>query len=961
MAEPQDRRLAAVMFCDMVGFTAAMQENEPSALALRDRYRTVVEDQHMVFGGEIVQYYGDGTLSIFSNSVDAVRCAVSIQQTLRAEPVVPVRVGVHVGDVVVEDHGLLGDAVNVASRIESFGQPGAVLVSDSVHDLVKNQPDLEVVSLGVFHLDNVARPHELFAVDADGLMVPGVSSLSGKGRPVGAPVLSNLPVQVTSFVGRVQESAELEKQIRGSRLVTLTGVGGSGKTRLALHTAAEMSGSFPDGVWMIELAPVTDGADIPQRVAESLGLDWRFPQEKADRVRRSAMEAVSEFLQARTALLVLDNCEHVIGAAAELTDRLLQSCLNLRVLTTSREGLGVGGERLIQVPSLGLPSVFDIDDGERDYPDAMALFAERAAAVSRFELNPETAATVADICRRLDGMPLAIELAAARTRMLNVVQISERLTDTFRLLTGGARTALPRQQTLLATMDWSYQLLDETEQTVFDRLAVFRGGFFLEAAEAVVSGDGVDELDVFDAVASLVDRSMIQASAEEGRFGLLETLRQFALQKLTDAGESDRWRERHLDYYANVAEEAHSRTRSRDQVEWFERLDRDHENLKAALEWGIEHDRFETAASIANGLWWFWGARGHVDTALTYVQDLLARNDLPVDLRIGLLTAAAYLEFEGGDIGASLPAGVEAVELARDFDDPATLSLALIYWANTVSHNFGRWDEAHAGYDEGYELGREIGSDWLMGWHALNKGWIHRVQGNREESERLLLIARDHLRLAQVPLGLGWSLSGLGAIRRSVGDNQGALEFLEEARNVHTEYGNRGATSWAMFAIALTLSDQSRHHEALEVANEALGLLREISKNYNWGPVMATIQRRRKDLSAAIDALEQYAAEGDIPFADFMVESGFITAAVGNYAMAAPLLAFGMADLTRDGSKVAPSMQEEWDAAWAEIERHVDDSDAISAQWSVKTIDEMLPTTLEALAEARRTLASTDG
>lgn len=956
------RQLAAIMFCDMVGFTAAMQEDEPSALTDRDRYRTVIEDLHAQFGGRIVQYYGDGTLSIFGNAVDAVRCAAAIQKTLSEVPVVPVRVGLHVGDVIVEEHGLLGDAVNVASRIESFGMAGAVLVSDSVHDLVKNQPDFNLVSLGDFNLDNVARPHELFAVDSDGLVVPDADALEGKGgRAVDISTLSNLPVQVTSFVGRVQESAELEELLGGSRLVTLTGVGGSGKTRLALHTAAKMFSSFPGGVWMIELAPVADGADIPERVAESLGLDWRFPQETTERVRRSAVEAVSEFLRARTALLVLDNCEHVIGATAELADRLLQSCRNLRVLTTSREGLGVRGERLIQVPSLELPSVFDIDDGERGYPDAMELFAERAAAVSRFELNDETAPTVADICRRLDGMPLAIELAAARTRMLNVAQISERLTDTFRLLTGGARTALPRQQTLLATMDWSYQLLDEEEQTVFDRLAVFRGGFFLEAAEVIVSGDGVDELDVFGVVASLVDRSMVQASAESGRFGLLETLRQFALQKLTDAEESDRWRERHLDYYANVAEEAHRRTRSRDQVEWFERLDRDHENLKAALGWAIEHDRFETAARIANGLWWFWGARGHVDTALTYVRDLLPRDDLPVELRIGLLTAAAYLEFEGGDIGASLPAGTEAVELARGLDDPATLSLALIYWANTASHNFGRWEEAHAAYDEGYELGREIGSDWLMGWHALNKGWIHRFQGNREESERLLLIARDHLRRAQVPLGLGWSLSGLGASRRSGGDNQGALEFLEEAREMHSVYGNRGAASWAMFGIALTLSDQSRHDEALEVANEALGLLREISKNFNWGPAMATIQRRRKDLSAAVDALEQYAAEGEIPWADFMVESGFIVAAVGCYEMAAPLLAFGMADMTRDGSKVAPSMQEEWDAAWDEVERHVEDSDAIRAEWSVKTIDEMLPTTLEALAEARRALASADG
>ena len=281
--------------------------------------------------------------------------------------------------------------------------------------------------------------------------------------------------------------------------------------------------------------------------------------------KRSWIEVVIDYLAPRTALLVLDNCEHLIAAAAEFTERVLRTSPNLKILTTSREGLGIRGEYLIQVPSLGLPSMFGDDITSGAFPDAMELFAERAAAVNaRFVLDDDSAPAVADICRRLDGMPLAIELAAARSRMLTADQISERLDDTFRLLTGGSRTALPRQQTLLATVDWSYQLLSETERAMFERLAVFRGGFSLDAAEAIVSGDGVDDMDVFDHLASLVDKSMIQGGADSGRFRLLETLRQFALGKLTDAGEGDTWRERHAEFFAQLAEDAFDGTRGRD-------------------------------------------------------------------------------------------------------------------------------------------------------------------------------------------------------------------------------------------------------------------------------------------------------------------------------------------------------------------------------------------------------------
>jgi predicted ATPase/class 3 adenylate cyclase len=944
------------LFTDIVGSTRLWEE-QPAvmevAVARHDELlRTAIESHD----GYVFTTAGDGFAAAFSDPLDGLTAALAIQQLLGSESWgvgdLVVRMGVHTGVAQERQGDYFGPAVNRTARIADAGHGGQVLVSQTTRALTADRlaDGVELRSLGEHRLKDLGSPELLHQVVHSDLRFefPPLRTLNAH--------VNNLPVEMTSFVGRHDELEETMAHMRSSRLVTLTGVGGSGKTRLALHTAAEMIGGFPAGVWMVELAPVADGAEIPRRVAETLGLEWRSPQELGGEDRRTAMEAISEFFGDRIGLLLLDNCEHVIGAAAEFTDRLLQSCQGVRVLATSREGLGARGENLIQVPSLELSSVFGLDDDKGRYPDAMKLFAERAAAVSHFELNDETAPTVADICKRLDGMPLAIELAAARTRVLNVEQISERLTDTFRLLTGGGRTALPRQQTLLAAVDWSYQLLDDRERMVFDRLAVFRGGLFLEAAEAIVSGEGVDEFDVFDIVASLVDKSMVQSRAESGRFSLLETLRQFALQKLTDAGEGDRWRERHALHYAGVAEEAHSGTRSRDQVAWFERLDRDHENLKAALTWAMDHGRVETAARIANGLWWFWGARGHVDTALTHVRALLAQEDISVDLRTGLLTGAAYLEFEGGDIEASLPAGEESVELARTLDDQAVLSLALIYWANTASHNFGMWDEAHAAYDEGYGLGEQIGSGWLMGWHALNKGWIYRFEGKLEEGERWMLVARDHFRDAEVPLGLGWSLSGLAASRGWAGDHEGALEFLEDAREIHAVTGNRGSATWVLFITAMNLSYLGRHDEAREAADEAMILLRELTKNFNWGTVVSSIHRRPGDLGAAVETLEEYAADGPLTWGDFTVEAGLVASDLGRYDRAAPLLAFGIAEMTRDGSEVPPKVQEEWDAAWAVTTGHIEDAEAVELEWSAKTVDEVVPVVLETIAELLRAL-----
>ena len=948
------------LFTDIAGSTRLWEEHASAMQDAVARHDELVRRAIENAGGYVFTTAGDGFGAAFSDARGALIAALDAQRSLATEPLpVPelrVRMGLHTGVAQERGGDYFGPSVNRAARIADAGHGGQVLVGRATADLVRgNLPEnVELRDLGEHRLKDLGSPEVLYQLVADSLPVEAIPLRTLDSYP------NNLPMELSSFIGRKRELAEVREHMRRGRLVTLTGVGGSGKTRLALATAAELLGQFPDGVWLVELAPLTDPRDLPVEVAETLGLEWRNSGETGAADRRSALEAIVEFLRERTALLVFDNCEHLIAGVAELAAHLLHSCRELRVLATSREGLGVGGEHLVQVPSLGLPSSLGLDE-DRGYPDAMELFAERAAAVTHFVLDDATAHHVAEICRRLDGMPLAIELAAARVRMLNVEQVSERLSDAFRLLTGGARTALPRQQTLLATVDWSYQLLDERERRAFERLSVFRGGFSLEAAEAVISGDGVDRLDVFDLVASLVDKSMVEARAESGRFGLLETLRQYGLQKLADSGDADRWRERHLEHFLSVAEAAHAGTRSAEQVAWFDRLDADHENLKAALRWAREHGRVEEAARISNGLWWFWGMRGHVEIGLRNVRALAERDDLPVALRAGLLTGRAYLELEGGDIPASLPAGEEAVELARAGGDPFALSLALIYWANTAAHNFGRWEEAHAAYAEGYEIARGIESDWLMGWHALNEGWIYRFQGDREASSRLLELAAGHFRKAGNPVGIGWAATGLGALYHGTGDDEAAVARFEQGIAAHRLAGNRAGASFALFGLASALSHLGRHEEAIARALEGRAALSQITRNFDWGPVMARVYRRVGDLGAAVEVLVEFAAESEITWADFMVTEGLLATDLGRYDLAAPLLAFGRADIVRDGSEMPPRLEEDRRAAWERMYGRVADLDRVEAEWAAKSLPEAPPFALAALEELRSELTVRKG
>jgi non-specific serine/threonine protein kinase len=431
----------------------------------------------------------------------------------------------------------------------------------------------------------------------------GVQPLPAPPEPRG-----NLPVQPTSFIGREREQADVLALLDRAPLVTLTGAGGCGKTRLALTVAGSLLPEYPDGVWLVELAALVDPILVPQTVARVLGLQ--------EQPGRTPLEMLTSYLKHRRLLLVVDNCEHLVGACADLAATLLRSCPQLRLLATSREALEVAGEALYRAPSLSMPDLAQLPSPDRlTQYEAVQLFLERAQARrADFTLTARNAQAVAQVCVRLDGMPLAIELAAARIGVLPVESIAARLDDRFRLLTGGPRTTLPRQQTLRATLDWSHDLLSRPEQALLRRLAVFAGGWTLEAAESVCAGDVVVEGEILDLLSALVNKSLVQAEGADShhRYWLLETLRQYTLERLEAMGEEAAVQDLHLAYFLALAEEAEPQLRGPAQGCWLDRLEVEHDNLRLALGWALERHAEDGGLRLAGALWGFWSYRGHL-------------------------------------------------------------------------------------------------------------------------------------------------------------------------------------------------------------------------------------------------------------------------------------------------------------------------------------------------------------
>jgi len=757
------------LFTDIEGSTRLWEgdpERMQSALAHHDALaRTAVESRR----GTIVKMTGDGICAAFDDPVEALNAAVTLQRTL-ADPAntdgvtLHVRCGLHVGVVERRDNDYFGRALNRAARIMAAAHGGQVLMSQAVAVLVGERlpPEVELRDLGFVRLRDLAAPEHVFQLAHPLLRqsFPALRSLETSPN--------NLPQQMTSFVGRERELAEVKAWLGKTRLLTLVGVGGLGKTRLSLQVAADVLDDYPDGVWFIELAPLADPQRVAQAVASVLGV--------VEDAGRPIQEALVAFVRDRQLLIILDNCEHLLKACADLARDLLRAGPEVKVLASSREPLHLTGETSYPLPSLALPDRHrTITPAALTQYEAVHLFTDRAvAAKPAFQVTQENATAVIEICHCLDGIPLALELAAARVRVLSVEQIAARLSDRFRLLTGGDRTAMPRQQTLRACIDWSYDLLSEPERTLLRRLAVFAGGWTLEAVEAVGAGGAIDASDVLDLTSHLVDKSLVALEAEGERYNLLETVRTYAQERLVESGEEDAARARHLAFHLALAEAASPELDGPDQAAWLARIDAERENLLAAHAWcDRARDGAALGLRLVHAAHPYWFIRGLMGLGHRVTLAALARPGTQartLDRSRGLFEAGQLCGFMGRyeEAKALLE---ESLAIARELGDRFRIAKALQPLAMTAS-GLGDRAAARRYVEEAVELARALGDKRELATGVNGLAQLHRVEGSLDLAEPLyeqaIALARDvgdreKVAIALLNLAMVWIGRGAGA------------------------------------------------------------------------------------------------------------------------------------------------------------------------------------------------------
>jgi predicted ATPase/class 3 adenylate cyclase len=882
-----------LLLADVEGSTRLWETQPEVMTAAIARLTQVVSDVIAAHAGvrPVEQGEGDSFVAAFARASDAVACALELQLA----PVAPIklRMGVHTGEIQLRDEdNYVGPTVNRTARLRDLAHGGQTVLSATTSDLVVDRlpPDAWLTDLGTHPLRDLPRPERVVQ-----LCHPGLRNDFPLLRTPKSVGVHNLPVQLTSFVGREAELTQVRELLAENRLVTLTGAGGAGKTRLALQIAARMVGEFGDGVWYVDLAPITDPDVLPIAVARALGLP--------DQPGRSTMDTLARFVAERQMLVVLDSCERLLDANAALIIDLLAASSRLTLLATSQEPTGVAGEMSWRVPSLSLAD------------EAIELFADRARHVrADFAVGDDNVAAVTEICRRLDGVPLAIELAAARVRALSLGEILDGLHDRFRLLTGAARTAVRRQQTLRASVDWSHALLTEPERVLFRRLAVFLGGFDLDAAQAVAGGGEVERYQVLDQLTLLVDKSLVVADDSGGRtrYRLLETVRQYAAEKLDECGEADAVGARHRDHYTALAALLDTPACT-DYERRLGQAEIEIDNLRAAFGWSRENSDIELALALASSLQPLWLARGRLleglawfDAALT---DLDAQHaDVAAAVRSRALADKAVLD---GYLGAdSIGQAQHALAIARELDEPALLARTLTAYGFIAGESYDT-EVARACFAEAIGLARVLDDRWrlsqilaLQALSARTAGDPLGVRATAEEGRDLAnaIGARFHSRQCRFCLGWAQMMQGdlAGAVTRF-----GAV--AAEAEAAHDEI-------WRVLSLgaeSLALAHQGKTEAARTAADATLTRGAELGGRFAaYGHMLLGFTALAAGNGAA--AHEARAGAHQDP-SDFMG----VTAAMQRIGNAEAALADGDLAAARDWADEAVSTTTGWFLVWA--------------------------------------------
>jgi predicted ATPase/class 3 adenylate cyclase/Tfp pilus assembly protein PilF len=831
---PRPSGTVTFLFTDIEGSTKLWEQNPDAmrpALARHDQLlRQCIENSH----GYVFKAVGDAFCAAFGTAPNALAGAVAAQMALAAEPwqtqtPLLVRMALHTGSAEERGGDYFGPPLNRVARLMAAGHGGQILFSLAVQELCRDvlPPEVTLRDLGERRLKDLSRPETVFQAMHPALPAefPPLRSLDNPALP------NNLPQQLTSFIGRETQAAEVKALLGKNRLLTLTGAGGSGKTRLSLQVAADLLDQYFDGVWLVELAPLSDPALAPHAVADVLGVKEQAGQ--------TMQQSLNDALKDKRLLLVLDNCEHLIATCASLAADLLRHCPDVRILASSRELLSVTGEQMYRVPSLSLPDLKKTQTAlSVSQCEAVALFADRAQSVQpSFAVTDGNASAVASVCSHLDGIPLAIELASARVRSLSVEQINTRLDQRFRLLTGGSRVALPRQQTLRALIDWSYDLLTDQEKTLLRRLSVFAGGWTLAAAEAVCVGTVIEDWEVLDLLSGLVDKSLVvyeEGTSGESRYRLLETVRQYAAERLEEHSEAEAVQNSHLSWCVALAEEAEPQLTGTEQANWLRRLETDHDNLRASLAWD-ERTWVQSAAGgelglrLAGALWRFWSVWGHLSEGRQWLNRALARTG---DASAGTkataaqgkaLRGAGHLARMQGDYAEAQILLEESLSIMRQLGDPWSIADTLNS-LGTVAHCQGNYVAARVLYEDSLSLLRQLGDQRGITNTLNNLGRVASDQDDYTEARVLLDECLSISRQLGDQRGVTNALCNLGVIARNQGDYAGARVLQEESLRILRKLGNREDIAGDLEGMADVALEQSLPERAARLGSAAAAL-----------------------------------------------------------------------------------------------------------------------------------------
>ncbi len=862
------RSVVTFLFTDIESSTRLWEDHPHAmevALARHDAllHRAIERD-----GGVVFKTVGDAFCAVFAAASDCVRAAAAAQRALQDEAwpspvVIRVRMAIHTGECTRRDDDFFGPSVNRVARLLAIGHGGQVLISASARSVlgVPAGSGVSLRDLGEHRLKDLGRPEQVFQLCAAGL-----EDVTRPLRSVARP-RHNLPAQLTSFVGRAAEADAVHARLQQHRLVTVTGTGGCGKTRIALHVADHFVGDSGDGVWLVELASVRDPELVPAAVAAALEI-------RTEGARDVPGELIKALRQ-RDVLLVLDNCEHLLDACAKLVHGLLRSCLRVTVLATSREPLAVEGESVYSLPSLTVPEPGVCDPAELVAFESVQLLVERIRSQQpQFEVDAMNAPTVNDICRRLDGIPLALELVAARTDALTIDEVRERLDERFQLLARGARSALPRQRTLRALIDWSYDLLSPGEQRTLARCAVFAGSFDAAAAEAVCGREPIRVSDVLDDVTALTAKSLVQRGETSGRtrYRLLETIRHYARDQLELVeGDAETSRTSHLDYYVELAERTEPQLFGPQKREAFERLTPDLDNFRAALTWSSERpERGERGLRIAGALAQLWFARGLYREGLDRTAVLLSTASAADPVRAKALWSAGLVACVLGEGEAAQAMLDDALDLARRASDRCLIARSLDLLGLLA---FFRNDLplARRLLEESVVEARAIDDRWCLADALGTLGSIMPLVGELELAGEISGETLAIARAAQDEQGIRMALFGIALTASRQDDLATLRDAGEEGLEICRAIGDSWFISYFLWLLAIASVQLGHLEVARAQADESLMLARSLE-----GPLLivcaleavATVERAAGDNESAFAALEEarhHARTGAVP------------------------------------------------------------------------------------------------